>query len=208
MSASSATSTEADFEKYVSVCVPSIGAPKPSPSWTRHFPSWNATRPFWRPRVVRKSGPGSSEISSASRLESVLRICLICNRLSGRRFRCMPYSYSRELYKSVCTYPAKMLIVFGMHRKRNRFSTVVEECLFCRRPTPHDYSALKKAAHVMWIPLFPLGSELMTRCQHCGNEWKGTSAPPDTSFYAYAGLVALLYGSNLIGAMTGFLPYT
>lgn len=101
-----------------------------------------------------------------------------------------------------------MLIVFGLHRKRNRFSTSVEECLFCRRPTPHDYSALKKAAHVMWIPLFPLGSELLTRCQHCGNEWKVLSAPPDTSFYAYAGLVALLYGSNLIGAMTGFLLYT
>ena len=101
-----------------------------------------------------------------------------------------------------------MLIVFGMHRKRNRFSTRVEECLFCRRPTPHEYTVLKKAAHVMWIPVFPLGSELHTQCHHCGNEWKVTNAPPDTSFFAYAGLVALLYCSNILGAMTGFLFFT
>ena len=101
-----------------------------------------------------------------------------------------------------------MLIVWGLHRKQNPFSTRVIDCLACRRPTPHDYIAVKKAGHVFWIPFIPLGADLCRRCQHCGNTWEISDAPLDTSFFAYFGVVALLLGSNLIGLTFGLCNVT
>jgi len=101
-----------------------------------------------------------------------------------------------------------MLIVWGLHRKQNPFSTRVIDCLACRRPTPHDYIAVKKAGHVFWIPFLPLGADLYRRCQHCGNTWEISDAPLDTSFFAYFGLVALLLGSNVIGLTFGWCNVT
>jgi hypothetical protein len=92
-----------------------------------------------------------------------------------------------------------MFIVYGMHRRQNPISTRVEDCLFCRQPTPHAYIAIKKAAHLFWIPFLPFGAELHRRCHHCGNQWKVTNAPLDTSLFAYLGIVALLFGANVIG---------
>jgi hypothetical protein len=99
-------------------------------------------------------------------------------------------------------------IIFGVHKNPRFVSTSVETCVFCRQSTPHEYIALKKAAHFFWIPLFPFGASLFKKCGMCGNVWEVADAPLDNSFFAYLAAVVLLFASNIFGVAANLCRIT
>jgi len=64
------------------------------------------------------------------------------------------------------------LFIGGIHRRRHPVVAVEGECTACRRTSIHLGVVAKRALHVFWIPILPLGSAKQFVCLLCGSEWK------------------------------------
>ena len=64
------------------------------------------------------------------------------------------------------------LFIGGVHRRRHPVVAVEGECPACRRVSIHLGIVAKRALHMFWIPILPLGSGKQFVCLLCGKEQK------------------------------------
>jgi len=90
-------------------------------------------------------------------------------------------------------------------------------CSNCGQQGTIACTVLSKHAHVIWIPLFPIGKRMVIRCQHCGKEFKqyGDVSPvlqeqikafrrtQNAPFWQWIGL-QLIIGFIISALITGF----
>jgi hypothetical protein len=59
------------------------------------------------------------------------------------------------------------MIIYGSKAVHLKTQDIPGQCKNCSTSNSLRLSAFQKYAHVFWIPLFPLGKELVTECGHC-----------------------------------------
>src|SRR3972149_5370628 len=64
------------------------------------------------------------------------------------------------------------VFIGGVHRRRPPVGAVEGECPACRRVSIHLGIVAKRALHMFWIPILPLGSGKQFVCLLCGKEQK------------------------------------
>ena len=110
------------------------------------------------------------------------------------------------------------MIIFG-YREATLQTNAFEEgfCTNCGQKGTIACTVFSKHAHVMWIPLFPIGKRTVIFCQHCGKEYKQLrEAPPNVQsqimafrrkqkapFWQWTGLL-LLAGLIASAIISGF----
>ena len=71
------------------------------------------------------------------------------------------------------------MIIYG-YREATLQTKVFEDdiCEHCGQKGNIACTVYSRHAHVMWIPLFPIGKRKVTQCLHCGNEYNKLSEAP------------------------------
>jgi len=72
------------------------------------------------------------------------------------------------------------MIIFG-YREATLQTKVFEDdtCDHCGQKGNIACTVYSRHAHVMWIPLFPIGKRKVAWCQHCGKIFQLNETPPD-----------------------------
>jgi len=98
------------------------------------------------------------------------------------------------------------LFIGGIHRRRHPVVAVERECAACRRMSIHLGVVAKRALHVFWIPVLPLGSGKRFVCLLCGKEqkvrkitWTNETAIPPSAVRSRLADLNSYYSSLLMG---------
>lgn len=65
---------------------------------------------------------------------------------------------------------AAMLIIFGTNEKKNVLGETSLYCPVCGRKTQHTIEERKNRLTLYFIPVLPLSSKRIQRCNLCGHE--------------------------------------
>lgn len=69
-----------------------------------------------------------------------------------------------------------MLIIFGASEKKNNICEVSRYCPVCGRETQHTQEDRSMRVTIYFVPVFPLGTKRVLRCNLCGHETTSAAA--------------------------------
>ena len=69
------------------------------------------------------------------------------------------------------------MIIYGSRSKQLAKEILIEKCPHCGTQNSIDMHVFQKYAHVFWIPLFPLGKQGVSQCDHCKQVLKSSQMP-------------------------------
>ena len=94
------------------------------------------------------------------------------------------------------------MIIYGSRSKQLAKEIIIEKCPHCGTQNSIDMHVFQKYAHVFWIPMFPIGKQGVSQCDHCKQvlknaemtsslkiSYENLKATTKTPFWMYSGLI-------------------
>ena len=81
------------------------------------------------------------------------------------------------------------MIIYGSRNKQLAKEIIAEKCPHCGTQNSIDMHVFQKYAHVFWIPMFPMGKNGVSQCDHC-KQVLTSSKMPSSLRTAYENLKA------------------
>jgi len=97
------------------------------------------------------------------------------------------------------------MIIYGTRSTELAKRILKEKCTNCETPNSIQLYVFQKYAHVFWIPLFPLGKQGVSQCNHCkqilnhpqfpaslAKDYKDLQAETKAPIWTFAGIVLIV----------------